>query len=122
MQNVMHVESKDDTTKVLKKTSSGEKMESEEYEIQFAWDKEANLINTQSKAMNTLAKLIKQYEEMIHTNWDTVTEEQRLRVERLKVQIDNPELKHKKEVAKEKIQLEKERFEHQKNIDESKDW
>jgi len=122
MQNIMHVDSKEDITKELKKTSIGDKMESEEYEIQFAWDKEANLINTQSKAMNTLAKLLKQYDDMIHANWETVTEEQKLRVERLKVQIDNPELKHKKEVAKEKIQLEKERFEHQKNIDELKNF
>lgn len=122
MQDIMHVEDKNDMTKELKKESSGDKMESQEYEIQYAWDKEANLINTQSKAYNTLAKLLKQYDDMIHANWETVTEEQKLRVERLKVQIDNPELKHKKEVAKEKIQLEKERFEHQKNIDELKNF
>jgi uncharacterized protein YjcR len=97
-------------------------MESEEYEIQFAWDKEANLINTQSKGLNTLAKLIKQYDEMLHANWDTVTEEQKLRVERLKVQINNPELQHRKEVDKHKKQLERERFEHQKKIDDSKNW
>ncbi len=122
MQNIMHVESKDDITKELKKKSSVDKMESEEYEIQFAWDKEANLINTQSKAFNTLSKLLKQYDDMIHANWETVTEDQRLRVERLKVQIDNPELTHKKEVAKEKMKLEKERFEHQKKIDELKNF
>jgi len=122
MQDIMHVNSKDDMTKELKKTSSGDKMESEEYEIQFAWDKEANLISTQSKAMNTLSKLIKQYVEMVNANWDLATEEQRLRVERLKVQIDNPELTHKKELAKEKMKLEKERFEHQKNIDKLKNF
>lgn len=122
MQDTMHVEGKDDITKVLKKTSSGDKMESEEYEIQLPWDKEANLMNTQSKAMNTLAKLIKQYDEMVHANWDTATEEQKLRVERLRVQIDNPELKHRKEVDKEKLRLENEKFEHQKKIDESKTW
>ena len=122
MQDIMHVEDKNDMTKELKKESSGDKMESQEYEIQYAWDKEANLINTQSKAYNTLAKLLKQYDDMIHANWESVTEEQKLRVERLKVQIDNPELTHKKEVAKEKMKLEKERFEHQKNIDESKIW
>lgn len=122
MQDIMHVEDKSDLTKELKKVSSGEKMESEEYEIQFAWDKEANLINTQSKGLNTLAKLIKQYDEMLHANWDTATEEQKLRVERLKVQINNPELQHRKEVSEKKLQLERERFEHQKNMDESKNW
>lgn len=122
MQKTMHVDGKEDITKELKKTSSGDKMESEEYEIQFAWDKEANLMNTQSKAMSTLAKLIKQYDEMIHANWNTATKEQKLRVERLRVQIDNPELKHRKEVDKEKLRLENERFEHQKKMDELKEW
>jgi uncharacterized protein YjcR len=89
MQKIMHVKNKNDMTKELKKTSDGEKGSSEEYEIQFAWDKEANLINTQSKAMNTLSKLIKQYDDMLNANWDLATEEQKLRIERLKVQIKN---------------------------------
>jgi uncharacterized protein YjcR len=122
MQNIMHVESKDDITKELKKTSSGDKMESEEYEIQFAWDKEANLMNTQSKAMSTLAKLIKQYVEMVNANWELATEEQKLRIQGLKNKVDNPEFKHKVEVDKEKLRLENERFEHQKKMDESKLW
>jgi len=122
MQNIMHVDSKEDTTKELKKTSSGDKMESEEYEIQFAWDKEANLMNTQSKSMNTLAKLIKQYVDMVNANWDLATEEQKLRIQRLRNQVANPEFKHKKEVDKEKLRLENERFEHQKKVDESKIW
>jgi phage terminase small subunit len=41
MQNTMHVENKDDITKELKKQTSGDNMETYEYEIQFAWDKEA---------------------------------------------------------------------------------
>lgn len=122
MQDIMHVESKDDITKELKKTSSGEKMDSEEYEIQFAWDKEANLINTQSKGLNTLSKLMKQYDDMLHANWDSVTEEQKLRVRKLKMQLKNPEFQHKKKIDNKKVQLERERFEHQKKIDESKDW
>ena len=87
MQDIMHVENKEDMTKELKKVTDGEKISGEEWEIQFAWDKEANLMNTLSKSMNTLSKLIKQYDEMIHANWDTVTEEQKLRVEKLKVNI-----------------------------------
>jgi uncharacterized protein YjcR len=122
MQNTMHVENKEDITKELKKVSSGDKMETQEYEIQFAWDKEANLMNTQSKAMNTLAKLIKQYVEMVNTNWDLATEEQKLRIQRLRKQVDNPELEHRKEVNKEKLKIERERFEHQKKMDESKIW
>lgn len=60
----------------------------EEYEIQFAWDKEATLVNTQSNAFNTLVKLIKQYDEMLHNNWNLATDEQKLRIEKLKVDIN----------------------------------
>lgn len=122
MLDIMHVENKNDMTKELKKFSSGDKMESEEYEIQFAWDKEANLINTQSKGLTALAKLIKQYDDMVHANWDTATEEQKLRVSKLKMQLENKEFEHKKSVDAEKLKLERERFEHQKKIDESKVW
>ncbi|MEG3040884.1 MAG: phage terminase small subunit [Clostridium sp.] len=122
MQNIMHVENKDDITKVLKKTSVGAKMDSEEYEIQFAWDKEANLINTQTKAYSALAKMLKQYDDMLHTNWDTVTEEQKLRVERLKVQIENKELKHKIEFDKEKLNMQKEMLEIKKIEAVNKNW
>lgn len=121
-QEIMYVKDKNDTTKELKKISSGDKMETQEYEIQFAWDKQANLLNAQSRAMTTLSNLIKRYDEMIHTNWDIATEEQKLRVEKLKAQVDNPEFKHKKEIDSEKLKLEKERFEHQKQMDSSKLW
>lgn len=122
MQEIMHVEDKNDMTKELKKEVYGDKRSSTEYEIQFAWDKEANLINAQSKAFNTLAKLMKQYDEMLHANWDIATEEQKLRVERLKVQIQNPELNHRRDHDSKKLELERERFEHTKKMDESKVW
>lgn len=86
MQDIMHVRDKDDYTKDIKKLTKG-KSPSIEYEIQFAWDKEANLMNTLSRSMNTLSKMIKQYDEMLHANWDTATEEQKLRVEKLKSDI-----------------------------------
>lgn len=120
MQDIMHVKDKEDMTKELKKTSDGDKMYSEEYEIQFAWDKEANLIRTLSSGFNTLTKMIKQYDEMLHANWDLATDEQKLRVERLKSQI--PELQHKQEMDKEKLKLQRERFEHEKHIDSKKYW
>lgn len=69
MQKIMLVKSKEDTTKVIKKTSKG-KNDSIEYKIQFAWEKEAKLINVQSKVVSVLSKMIKNYNEMLHTNWD----------------------------------------------------
>lgn len=122
MQDIMHVENKEDMTKILKKISDGKTGKSLEYEIQHAWDKESNLMNTLSRSMNTLAKLIKQYDEMLNANWDIATEEQKLRVERLKIQIENPELQHRKEIANKKIELERERFEHTKKMDEFKNF
>lgn len=119
MQSIMHVKDKDDHTKDIKKLSKG-KSQSIEYEIQFAWDKEANLMNTLSKSMNTLSKLIKQYDEMLHANWDIATEEQKLRVESVKIHIE--EFNSKKEHAESKLALERERFEHQKEIDSKKYW
>lgn len=88
MQDIMHVENKADITKEIKKISKG-KINSVEWEIQQAWDKESNLMNTLSKSMSTLSKMIKDYIEMVNANWDTATEEQKLRVDRLKVQIEN---------------------------------
>lgn len=120
MQDIMHVENKEDMTKELKKVTDGEKISGEEWEIQFAWDKEANLMNTLSTSMNTLSKLIKQYDDMVHANWSIATEEQKLRVERVKTHIE--EYKNKKEQTEEKLKLQRERFEHQKNIDSKKYW
>lgn len=88
MQDIMHVEDKSDITKEIKKISKG-KVNSVEWEIQQAWDKEANLMNTLSKSMSTLSKMIKDYIEMVNANWDTATEEQKLRVDKLRVQIEN---------------------------------
>ena len=39
--------------------------------------------------MQTLFNMIKQYDEMVHKNWDLVTEEQKLRIEVLKSKINN---------------------------------
>ncbi|HBZ6634900.1 hypothetical protein FC839_02990 [Clostridium botulinum] len=94
MQNIMHVKNKKDITKELKKTKSmydeggNETYKEEEYEIQFACDKEANLMITQSKAYDTLVKLIKQYDEMLNANRDLATEEQRLRIDKLKGEVN----------------------------------
>ncbi|WP_194189643.1 phage terminase small subunit [Clostridium chrysemydis] len=86
MQKINYVSSSSDLTKVLKKKSSG-KTESEEYEIRFAFDKESKTISVLSKAMESLARMIKQYDEMVHKDWDLVSEEHRLRVELLRSKL-----------------------------------
>ncbi|QUH28237.1 phage terminase small subunit [Vallitalea guaymasensis] len=114
-QKVMFVNDKDDMTKELKKTTCSDKMNSKEYEIQFAWDKQANFLNAQSRAMTTLSGMIKKYDDMLHANWEMTTEEQRLRVDKLRVQITNPELQHRKEVSKQKLRMEQEVLDLRKN-------
>ncbi|MGU8654247.1 phage terminase small subunit [Clostridium perfringens] len=86
-QKIMHVKSKNDLTKVLKKETWGENSSSKEYELQFAWDKQANFLQAQSKAMKTLEGLINSYEKLLHANWDLATEEQKTRIEVLKSRI-----------------------------------
>lgn len=132
-QEIMFVTDKDEMIKEVKKEKEFNKSHTTkagvkdvqsgsetEWEFQFAWDRQANFLNAQSRAMTTLSNLIKRYDDMLHADPELATEEQKLRVEKLKGQINNPELKHR--IDKEKLKLEKERFEHQKKVDESKIW
>ncbi|WP_280752906.1 MULTISPECIES: phage terminase small subunit [unclassified Paenibacillus] len=88
-QQIMLVKGKDDLTKELKKSKlvTTEKTDNEEteWEIQFAWDKQASFLTAQSRAMTTLQNLIRQYDEMCRQG--KVDTEQQLRVEKLKKEI-----------------------------------
>ncbi|MCT8897614.1 phage terminase small subunit [Clostridioides difficile] len=88
-QKIMYVKGKEEMVKELKKYESTENGEKIEYEFQFAWDRQASFLNAQSRAMSELRSLIKQYDEMIHKNWNLATEEQKNRVEKLKCEVDN---------------------------------
>lgn len=59
----------------------------ERWEVQQAWDKQANFMKAQARAMDTLRGLIKQYTEMLRERGDTATEEQKLRLELLRAKI-----------------------------------
>lgn len=86
----MHVKDKYDLTKELKrqKESSSETSDSweKEYELQFAWDKQANFMKTQARAQSELRSMIKQYDELLHKNLDLASEEQKQRIEKLKAE------------------------------------
>jgi uncharacterized protein YjcR len=91
-QKIMFVKDQDDMTKEVKKTerTSTEDMtiDKEEWEIQFAWDKQAKALTSQAAAMRTLNSKIKQYEEMLRSMPpEDVKEEHRLRIEKLKADI-----------------------------------
>ncbi|MFD2924181.1 phage terminase small subunit [Halobacillus naozhouensis] len=86
-QQIMHVESKDDLTKEIKKEkeSWGDASSSSEteWEIEFAWDKQANFLNAQSRAMGELRSMLKQFTEM--ANYD---DDRALEAEKMKATID----------------------------------
>ena len=71
----MFVSDKDDKTKEI--TLEGEAVA---YEVQQAWDKQANFMTAQSRAMKTLESMIKRYDEMLHQNWELASEEQKARL------------------------------------------
>ena len=58
------------------------------YNYQQAWDKQATFLKAQARAQSELRSLIKQYDELLHRNWDLASEEQRTRIAHLKAQTD----------------------------------
>lgn len=94
-QKIMEVESKDELIEHIK--SDG--INATTYEFQFAWDRQATFMAAQSKAMTTLNKLIKQYDELCKS--DLATEEQRLRIEKIKSDM---------QVNKERLDLERQKI------------
>lgn len=92
-QKIMHVKNQHDITKEIKKkeeysTKNSESIK-EDYEIQFAWDKQAKFLTVQSKAMRELTNMIMQYEKLVMQDYELVSDEHRLRVELLKSKITN---------------------------------
>ena len=88
-QRIMYVTDKNEMIKELKKHETNEFGEKIEYEFQFAWDRQASFLNAQSRAMSELRGLIKQYDSMLNNNLELATEEQKLRIEKLKGEVSN---------------------------------
>lgn len=74
---------KDQKDKTIEKVEEKKgKIMGEKWEVQQAWDKQNEFLKAQARAQGELRSLIKQYDEMLHKNWDMATEEQRIRVRR----------------------------------------
>ena len=90
-QKIMFVRDQADLTKHLKrqKENSGPNSEGweKEWELQYAWDKHASFLKAQSTAMQTLERLIQRYDTLIQSGQGS--EEHRLKLDKLKVQIEN---------------------------------
>lgn len=79
-QQIMYVKDKEDKTKEV--TLDGEA--STAYDVQQAWDKQAGFLKSQARAQAELRSSIRQYEELLHKNWELATEEQKARIEQVK--------------------------------------
>ncbi|MCY7937230.1 phage terminase small subunit [Bacillus inaquosorum] len=90
-QKIMFVSDKQEMIKELKKKKSvlseTNEVEEEEYEFQFSWDRHATFLNAQSRAMAELRNLIKQFDELAHSE-----DERRLKLEHMRLSIDKKKL------------------------------
>lgn len=86
-QKLMYVKDQGDITT----TKIGEgfgNIDSTKWEVQQAWDKHATFLKAQARAQGELRSLIKQYDELLHRNWELATEEQKMRIELIKAQTN----------------------------------
>ena len=60
----------------------------ERWEVQQAWDKQNEFLKAQARAQGELRALIKQYDEMLHKDWESASEEQRCRIEHIRTQTE----------------------------------
>lgn len=86
-QKLMYVHDQQDKT-IEKIEEKDGNVVGERWEVQQAWDKQATFLSAQSRAMKTLESMIKQYNDMLHKNWDIATEEQKERVNLIRAQIN----------------------------------
>lgn len=89
-QSIMYVKDADDVT--VRQTMDGE---AAAYEYREAYEKQASFLMAQSRAMATLTSMIRQYEELCRG--ELATEEQRLRIEKLKAEISRERTENSEE-------------------------
>ncbi len=86
-QNLMYVKNQQDSTTTKIGQGYSDTGSSEKWEVQQAWDKHANFMNAQSRAMKTLEGMVTRYDDMLHNNREKASEEQRLRISKLKYEV-----------------------------------
>lgn len=87
-QQIAFVKDKDDIVKMKTKEVRGEQSDTDEWEYQYAWDRHNDFMKSQARAQAELSRMIKQYDEMLHKDWDLYTEEQKARIKLLTAKID----------------------------------
>lgn len=99
-QKIMFVQDREDETKTLKRMKDSDMASEREWEIQHAWDKQANYLQAQARAMSELRGLIKDFLQLSGED-----DKRRLELEKMRqsIRIDQEKL----EISKEKLALEK---------------
>lgn len=82
-QRIAYVKDQDDKT-IEKIEEKDGNVIGKKWEVQQAWDKQEAFLKAQARAQGELRAMIKQYDEMLHKNWDLSTEEQRARIEQIR--------------------------------------
>ncbi|MBO1583137.1 phage terminase small subunit [Bacillus sp. XF8] len=78
-QRIMHVRDKDDMSKeIVSESESGEA-----YMVQFAWDKQANLLTAYARAMTSLSAMIERFDKLANKG-----DERRLKLDQMKANIE----------------------------------
>ena len=83
-QQIMYVRDQGDLTE----EHTGSFDNGDTYNYKQAWDKQATFLKAQARAQSELRSLIKQYDELLHRNWDLASEEQKARIAHMKAQTD----------------------------------
>lgn len=84
-QRIAYVKNQQDKTveKIEKKDGN---VIGERWEVQQAWDKQNEFMKAQARAQGELRAMIKQYDEMLHKDWESASEEQKVRIAQMKAQ------------------------------------
>ena len=90
-QRIAYVKNQQDKTveKIEKKDGN---VIGERWEVQQAWDKQNEFMKAQARAQGELRAMIKQYDEMLHKDWDSASEEQKTRIAQMKAQTQRMSL------------------------------
>lgn len=86
-QQIMYVKDREDKTIERIERKDGNVF-GEKWEVQQAWDKQASFMQAQARAQSELRSMIKQYDEMLHKDWEIASEEQKARIAQIKAQTD----------------------------------
>lgn len=86
-QRIAYVIDRDDKT-IEKIEEKDGNVIGKKWEVQQAWDKQENFLKAQARAQGELRAMIKQYDDMLHTDWESASEEQKARIEQIKANTE----------------------------------